>query len=301
MASNKKLTIEERKQLEQLQSQFKTNDHNIFVLEPKDLAEVWVARAVSEGKQRKVAEQELETKAKGWGIESIWELMRGTGALISGKTALATDSILLTKLAKDLIEGGAIFTQYRVSCYNGKNYLIFKGNHRARALITGTRYLAENTKLINIGVGRLGAANAVVKGVRITIVLTLAFRAIDTLLREEATWHDFIGASATDLVKVGVAGGASFAAGAWVASGAAVGAVAIGPLFAAIAVGFAVGYTLEKIDDKTGFTKAIIKSLRDADTNLRRDLKEVERQWNWYHRSPEASIDFWMRVFGAQW
>ena len=58
-----------------------------------------------------------------------------------------------------------------------------------------------------LGVGRLGAARAVASGIRITIVLTVAFRAVDTLMRDETTWHDFAGTTATDVVKATAAGG----------------------------------------------------------------------------------------------
>lgn len=302
MGNTENISIDDRKKLRQLQREFGANGHDIYILGTKDLTELWLGRAVSDGTNRKIAEQNLEAKVKEWGVESLWNSLRETNQVIATHTSTALDVRLLNQLARDLSGGGgSILTKYRISNYNGRSYLIFSGNHRARKIITGTRYLASNTKIINIGVGRLGATRAVVSGVRLTIILTVTFRAIDTLLRDKATWHDFIGGTATDLVKVATAGAAAFTASAWVAGGAAVGTIAVGPLFAAIAVGFAVGFVLEKLDEKTGFTQAIIKSLRDSDAAIRRDLREAERQWNWYHRSPEASVDFWMRVFGAQW
>ncbi len=299
MGTEPKLSADERRKLEQLEKKFTDNNADVYVLDPRDLAQLWVADRTSKGAKLEAAESELRGKLTEWKLEDLWSYVSGTAELTAKYTALALDVTLLQKLAADLGKSGSLLTKYRISGYSGRRYIIFKGNHRARQLVRGTRYLAQNTKLIDLGVGRLGAARAVASGVRITIVLTVAFRAVDTLMRDEAMWHDFVGATATDVVKAAAAGGAAFAAGAWVAGGAAAGAIAVGPLFAVIVVGFAVGLALDYVDDRTGFTEKLIEGLRAAEASFDQTVDRIVWEWNWHHRSPYATVQFWMRVFGA--
>lgn len=301
MSGVPQLTAEEKLKLQKLSAAFKKNQHDIAVLDAPGMAAMWYGARLHEGASMEAAQRELQGKLSAWGLEDCWESLRDVAALAASNTANALDLALLGKLAQDLGRSGSYFTKYRISNYNGKAYVIFKGNHRARRILTGTRYLANNSKVVNMGVGKLGAAKAIAGGMKITIFLTIGFRAIDTLLREEATWHYFVGSVATDVVKVGISGGAGFLAASLVAGGAAVGTVAAGPLFAAIAVGIGVGLVLEYVDDRTGFTQSLIQGLRDAEAAMDAQIQEVKRQWRWYHRSPQSTVDFWMRVFGARY
>ena len=294
-------SAEEQRQLERLRREFNANNADICVLDTPGTLNLWYVDQLDSGKTPQEAKAALRAKTEAWELRDAWDAIDGFLSFGASWTATAMDIKLLAELARDMSKGGSVFTKYRINVYNGTRYIIFKGNHRARALVTGTRYLAANTKIANLGIGKLGAAKAVAGGMKITLILTITFRAVDTLMRDEATWHDFVGATATDVVKVGISGGASMLAAALFAGGAAVGTVAVGPLFAAIAVGVVVGLALEYADSELGFTAAVIQGLREADQNLRDQVREVKRQWNWYHRSPQSTVDFWMRVFGARY
>src|SRR5690625_7115411 len=42
---------------------------------------------------------------------------------------------------------------YYVTQHNGKQSIVFKGNQRLRKIITGTRYLANNSRIMKLGIG----------------------------------------------------------------------------------------------------------------------------------------------------
>ena len=93
----------------------------------------------------------------------------------------------------------------------------------------------------------------------LTIVLVTVFRVIDYFLTDAATLNQLIGTLAIDVVKVGVATGASIAAATFVASTGFV--IAFGPLIAAIAFGVGVAMLLEYADKKFKITEKIILAL----------------------------------------
>lgn len=293
------LDRDERKLLDSFYKMAKSNHQDIAVLDVRDLSELWLAKKRRQGMADTQAREALKSKLLEWSLGSMWERVQPGAKFAASYSAAALDVALLRKLAVDLGRSGSIFTKYRIQSYGGQAYIIIKGYPGLRSTLNASRYLVTNTKVVEMGLGKLGATRSIVGGLHITMFLTVGFRAIDTLLREEATWVDFVGGLAGDLVKVSIAGAAAFAAASFVAGGAAVAAVAIGPLFAAIMVGVAVGVALEEVDEALGFTAAIIGSLRESDKAMRDRVRGLSREWSWYHRSPEASVNFWMRAFGA--
>lgn len=291
--------MEERKLLVNFYKMTKSNHQDIAVLNVKDLSELWLATKRKQGLSDIQAGDALKGKLLEWDLETIWERVQPGAKFITSYSAAALDVALLRKLAVELSRSGSIFTKYRIQSYGGQAYIIIKGYPGLRSTLNASRYLVTNTKVVEMGLGKLGAVRSIVGGLHITMFLTVGFRAIDTLLRDEATWVDFVGGLAADLVKVSIAGAAAFAAASFVAGGAAVAAVAVGPLFVAILVGAAVGVALEEADEALGFTAAIVGALRESDKAMRDRASELSREWSWYHRSPESTVNFWMRAFGA--
>jgi hypothetical protein len=60
-----------------------------------------------------------------------------------------------------------------------------------RSQLNGTRYLLNNLKVIQMGIGKMGAAHAIRGGVVIAIVFSVFFHALDQMMNDRATWHDF--------------------------------------------------------------------------------------------------------------
>lgn len=295
-------TTSERQILRNLETEFRTNNPTMALLDPSGMLHFWKAYQLVSGKTEAEAIAHLRTLVDDAHLESLWDQIEGV--LNSGRnyTASILDARLLVRLARDLSLGGSVLSTYRINTYNGKQYIIFKGAQRARQILIGTRYLASNSKVVSMGVGRAGAANSIKGGMLVTLFLSIGFRAVEQFLNEEATWHNFVGGLAADIAKIAVAGGASMIAAALVGGTAAtVGAFAVGPLFAGIVVGVAVGVALDYVDQRIGFTQAIVNGLREAQESLTSNLREARRQYEWYTRTPELEYDFWMRVFGARY
>lgn len=106
-----------------------------------------------------------------------------------------------------------------------------------------------------------------------------AYRIAEFVLTDEATLSYTVGYLATDIVKVGIATGASIAA----AAAATAFSIAIGPLAAAIIVGLGVSYLLGKIDQKYGLSDKIVEALDEMGDDVNAYIKQkkdeaIERQ-----------------------
>ncbi len=145
MGTELKPSAEERRKLEQLERKFTDNNADVYVLAPRDLAQLWVADRTSKGVKPQNAQSELRGKLTEWQLDDLWGYVLGTAELTAKHTAHALDIMLLRRLAADLGKSGSLLTKHRVSVYGGRRYIVFKGNHRTRHLVRGTRYLAQNT------------------------------------------------------------------------------------------------------------------------------------------------------------
>lgn len=169
----------------------------------------------------------------------------------------------LAKLVGDL---GGVSAKAYVKTYGGKPHIILKGRPGLRKILTGTKYGIKNPKVITMGLGKAGAITAAKSGGILTVVLLSAYRIANYILTDQATLSQLIGTLATDVVKVGIATGASIAA----ASGfVAIGfTAAIGPIAAVILVGVAVSMTLTVLDEKYGITDKVVAALDEMGTDI---------------------------------
>ncbi|MFT7559108.1 MAG: hypothetical protein ACI93R_001012 [Flavobacteriales bacterium] len=171
-----------------------------------------------------------------------------------------SDVKVLAALAYDLHKGGGVFSKYRINTHAGKSYVVFKGYAGLRAQLTSTRYLASNPKVVSMGVGKLGAANAIKGGLLITVVFSAAFHAVDQLLNDQATWHDFIAGVSVDVISAITGGAIAWGAVVAVVGGAAM--AAIGPIVLMVFVGAGITYALNAIGDHYGLTEKVAAQLK---------------------------------------
>jgi len=281
------------------QQSIRQNGQDIYVMSAPELVALWLEKQRPRGLSREQAEAALEEKMEGYDLQNLWQVLRKPAEFASSYGASAVDVALLSKLGRDLQRGGSLLTKYRIQRYQGKDYIIFKGNHRLRTLLRGTRYLANSQKVVEMGIGKVGVAHAVTQGMRLTLFLSVGFRSIDTLLQDESTWHYFVGHLATDIVKLAASGAAALIGSAFASAGATVGTLAIGPLFVAIVAAVAVSVFLNDIDEQYGLSRRVVIALKDIEKDMLRDLRRVKQDFVWHHRSTETSISFWRHVFGA--
>lgn len=297
------INYKDKQRLNAFLTKTNSNKYDIAVLNTKDLSELWVTTKRQAGATQQEAYQLLEDQLTQWGQKPFWENIRPGAAFTANYGTAALDTTVLAKLAQDLQRGGSMFSKYQIKHYSGKAVVVLQGNPAFRKTLTSSTYLATNTKVFSMVMGKVGAAKAIAGGLGISLFLSAGFRGVDMFMRDQATWHYFVGSVATDVVKASIAGVAGFVAGAVAVSlgaAATVGAFAIGPLFVAVAIGAIFTFGLETVDRLTGFTKAIILSLKQAEENIESKVFALEREWAWHHRSPEAVTEFWMRIVGAR-
>ncbi len=196
-----------------------------------------------------------------------WSHLKIVADKSSNYFATGKDISLLRKIFSELGYAG---TRAYIRTYGGKAHIIFKGYPGLRNILTGTKYGIENAQIIKMGIGKYGAIEAVKSGAKLTIILVSAYRVADYLLTDSATLSQLIGTLATDVVKIGIATGASIlAASAISAIGTyAPAAILIGsaltPLVVVIVVGLATGAILTHLDNKFNITNKLIAALEEV-------------------------------------
>lgn len=247
------LSEQEKKELKQ---QIKSNQHEIFIvsLEEMDL----IVKSSPKGRMEQ--------------IQNSWQAIRGKAEFGASYLASADDLRTLSKLVGDL---GGFATKAYVKTYGGKPHIILKGNPGLRKILTGTKYGVKNPKVVTMGLGKAGAIHAAKIGGILSVILLSTYRVIDYFLTDEATLSQLIGTLATDIVKVGIATGASIAA-----ASALIGfgiTVAIGPIIAVIFVGVITSMALSAIDKHYGVTDRIIVGLDQFGHEIQFQLQSIKQ------------------------
>jgi len=250
------LSDQEKKELKQ---KIKSNQHEVFV----------------------VSIEEMDAIIKSWPkgnlphIKNAWQKLKGKMEVGASYYASADDLRTLSNLVGDL---GGFTTKAYVKTYGGKPHIILKGYPGLRRILTGTKYGIKSPKVIAMGLGKAGAINAAKSGGILSIVLLSAYRVTDYFLTDQATLSQLIGALATDIVKVGIATGASIAAATFVSAAF---TVAIGPIVAVVAVGVITSMLLSALDKHYGITDKVIAGIDelgdDVNSYIKRAKENVDR------------------------
>ena len=178
-------------------------------------------------------------------IQKDWDDNRDNIKTAGGFLPTIADAKVLSILAYDMKRGGNLWSNFRIQNYAGSSYIILKGNHRLRHHLTGTRYLANNPKVVSMGLGKTGASKAIRGGGVVTVIFSVFFHGMDQLMNDELTWHHFVGGLATDVVIAAAASGIVWSGLSF--TGVAVAGLAIGPLLAIVVLGGLLSYGLSKL------------------------------------------------------
>jgi hypothetical protein len=273
------------------------NSHTMFVMNEAEFFEL----AVNIKRQQGLSEPQILSwfdmlSQQNPGLKALWQ-RRGEGLknLIAFAPSVL-DSAALAVLAKELSKSGNVLTKYQIKNYHGRSYVIIKGYPALRQHLTGTRYLASHPKVVSMGIGKMGAANAIKGGFVLSIVLSVGFHALDQLLNEQKTWYDFVGGVAADVI---------YATGAFALSSLIVavflgGAVAatIGPLVIVVFSGFILSTLLYSFDSDIKFGEILAVLLQETERKIEQQVSsakfqvsKINRDWN------EDAVTFLHRVF----
>ena len=201
-----------------------------------------------------------------------WQYLKGKLEGGASYYANADDVRVMAKLVGDI---GSFGTQAYIKNYNGKAHIILKGRPGLRKILTGTKYGISNPQVVTMGLGKAGAVNAAKSGGIISIVLITAYRIIDFFMTDSSTLNQLVGTLATDIVKVGIATGASIAASAVVGVGV---TIAVGPILAVVVVGLTLNYGLNELDKKYGITDRVITGLDEIESDSKAFANRTKRE-----------------------
>jgi hypothetical protein len=206
------LTEKEKKDLQQ---KIKSNKHEVYVISFEEMGAI------------------IKSSPKGNkpSVQTSWQKMKGKVGVGASYYASADDAWTMTKLVGDL---GGIGAKAYIKTYGGKPHIIIKGHAGLRTVLTGTKYGIKNPKVVTMGLGRAGAVSSAKIGGIVSVVLLSTYRVADYFLTDQATLSQLVGSLATDVVKVGIATGASIIAATAIAG---LTTVAIGPILAVVVVG----------------------------------------------------------------
>ncbi|MEH8017946.1 hypothetical protein MN202_11915 [Rheinheimera muenzenbergensis] len=180
--------------------------------------------------------------------DKIWQTYESNIKFIAGFAAIGLDAGALTVIAKDLKRSGNAFAKYQVQKFQGQQHIILEGYAGMRKHLTGTRYLASNPKIVSMGIGELGAVNAIKVGFIVSVVVSVSFHGLDQLMNDQRTLHHFVGGVAADMVYSVVVSVVSWALVAKYVGAASM--MAIGPMLAVVVIGTAFAFGVYFLDNK---------------------------------------------------
>ncbi|WP_417354733.1 hypothetical protein [Gallaecimonas pentaromativorans] len=247
-----------------IEKQFKENQVDVYALTSVDFFLLWVELQRKNGLLDEQIKQRLKEISPIEVSDFVFgKLINYGSAAIDVKTAYA--------LAMDMKRSGKVLGRIYVESRGGKDYIIFKGHPALRKILTGTRYLATNTKILQMGIGNKALRAGAKDGVLLTVFFSITMNTIDWMFKDEFRWTNWIATISTDLVKAAIASLAGCLAG--VAIGLMT-TIAIIPLAISILVAIAIGFTLNAIDNHFGITRSLIDKLNKFEARRRKDLRE---------------------------
>jgi molybdopterin/thiamine biosynthesis adenylyltransferase len=161
------------------------------------------------------------------------------------------------------------FKSYVKRSKTGKDIIILKGTLALRdQFLRGTKFLATNPKLVQMGVGLRGANHVARGGFVLGLVVSVGIESLDFIIDDEKTMGDLVGAIGIEAVKGGLAmavglGAAETAAGAMAAFGVVAGSAVAPLIICAVTVGFA-AWGLNWLDNSYNIKAKVTQALKNA-------------------------------------
>lgn len=166
------------------------------------------------------------------------------------------DGFVLARVTRDLGITGKVIPKI----IDGRQYIVFSGHPGLRKIFAGTIYKANNVKIVNMAIGKLGIAKSIVKGTIITLILTVPLTIAEFFLRDPKNLYALVGTIATDLIKIGIPA-LMMAIGGIGTTGSSI--LAFLPMGLVIIISLSTGLALNAIDEKYQVTKKLIAALED--------------------------------------
>lgn len=170
-----------------------------------------------------------------------------------------SDAYLITKTLIALGLAGA--RSYIKTTATGTYIIITGYAGLRRQLLQGTRFLAANPRMVQMGLGIRGLQNVAKGGFLLSLVVGTGIETLDFIFNDEKTMHDLVGGIGVEAVKAGLATMIAISAGALTAS---VTTLVIFPLGAMALAIFATGALLNYTDQRWKIKQNVITALKSA-------------------------------------
>ncbi|MBD1229028.1 hypothetical protein [Xenorhabdus griffiniae] len=96
-----------------------------------------------------------------------------------------------------------------ISKKNGTRYIKFTDTPGVRRYLNSTRYLINNKKIMEVGIGSVAMESNIASGARFGIVCSAGYRTVELMLKDEYSLTDFFVNLTMDITKLIVATTAS--------------------------------------------------------------------------------------------
>ena len=209
----------------------------------------------------------------GWvGIKSGWvsitQSVPGQWVVNYGVNGrdIVTTAMLISQLGSFSIRATSYIN------HKGTELIKLSGYPGIRKVLNAPVFAAKNPKIVDLGIGKYGLANSIVEGARLTFYVAAAYRTLDFILNDNTSLAEFMGALATDVVKIGIVSGISWGGGVLLAMTPFV----IAPLVGVVVVGLGVSIALNILDEKFGVTDKVVKFIESAQQEFVEKAKEIE-------------------------
>ncbi|HBE9078054.1 hypothetical protein [Serratia fonticola] len=170
------------------------------------------------------------------------------------------EALSVGRIAMELRGFGVTATEYVGR--NGNRYIRLSGYPGIRRYLNATRYLIDNQRILDIGIGTRGIENGIIGGARFCIVFAAAYRAVELLLKDEYGLTDFFVNLTMDMAKLAVSTGVAWGAKTIATGFMVAGSSVVGIAIAVFAIGLFVSLLLYWIDTEFKISEKTIKHLK---------------------------------------
>ncbi|MCG7571635.1 hypothetical protein MHM89_17185 [Pseudoalteromonas sp. CNC9-20] len=245
--------------------------HDIYALTKEEFVRLWIE---FHKRRNKTIEEVKDYFSRVTALSAI-ESAAWFGANLG---AAVKDTPSFLKLANDFRKSGNIKGKFDLVTKNGKKYIVFKGNHKLRSIVTSARYPINSPKLMTVGVGREAMKAGAKQGFLISIFFSITLNTIDWIFKDEYRWTDWLATTATDIVKIVIATLLALVVAAVIsATGFVVVAIGVG-----LILGVGIGMGLSLLDEHLGVTNALVSFLEQTEKKIQRQKELLKREFDRY-------------------
>lgn len=188
-----------------LASEWTENQADIYTLDERDLTAIWIATQKANGKTNEQIIAQYEELTGSYSLTLGEQTFEVVNLYAATAVNAGRDSRALAILGRDMQRSGNALGNFHIRPHNGRNYIVFKGNHRLRQVIRGTRYSLSNPMIIKMGIGADGLKGAAKGGVYVTLVVSVGVNSYAWIFEVSFGWQDFLSNLSADMVKAAIA------------------------------------------------------------------------------------------------